>query len=77
MKAKVGNKRGKYFFSKVSGLNVDISGSTLDSEFENLMSDNDENNFYCFGGDDHHNPVKDKGIRRVHQHRTSLMLTIV
>jgi len=77
MKAKVSNKREKYFFNKVSGLKVDISASKLDDELENLISEDDENNFYSSGGDDYHNPAKDKRRRRVNQHRTSLMLTMV
>jgi len=77
MKAKVGNKREKYSFNKKSDLKVDISASILNDELENLISEDDENNFYSLGSDDYHNPTKDKSSRRVHQHRTSLMLTIV
>jgi hypothetical protein len=77
MKAKVDNKREKYFYSNASGRNVDISGSILDDKMENLIDEDDENNFYSLGGDERHNPDKEKGRRRVNQHRTSLMLTMV
>ena len=77
MKTKVSNKNETDFSNNVTGRNVDLSCSILDDKMENLIDEDDENNFYSLGGDNHHNPVKDKGRRRVHQYRTSLMLTIV
>jgi hypothetical protein len=55
MKAKVGNKNKKDFFNNVSGRNVDISGSILNDELENLISEDEENNFYSLGGNDQSN----------------------
>ena len=77
MRAKVGNKNRKAFSSNVAGRNVDNSGSILYDKMENLIDEDDENNFYSLGGDERHNPDKEKGRRRVNQHRTSLMLTMV
>lgn len=77
MRAKVGNKNRKAFSNNVAGRNVDISGSILNDELENLIIEDEENNFYGLGGDYYLNPDKEKGRRRVSQQRTSLMLTLV
>jgi len=77
MKTKVSNKNETDFSNNVIGRNMDFSGSIFDDKMENLIDEDDENNFYSLGGDERHNPDKEKGRRRVNQHRTSLMLTMV
>lgn len=34
---------------------LDVPGSELDDEQENIGSEDEENNYYCIGGDDHNN----------------------
>jgi hypothetical protein len=44
----------------VSGSNLDIPGSELDDEQENVGNEDEENNYYSIGGDDHNNLDEDK-----------------
>jgi hypothetical protein len=43
-----------------SGRNLDIPGSELDDEQENVGNEDEENNYYSLGGDDHNNLDEDK-----------------
>lgn len=43
-----------------SGSNLDIPGSELDDEQENVGSEDEENNYYSIGGDDHNDLDEDK-----------------
>jgi hypothetical protein len=43
-----------------SGWNLDIPGSELDDEQEKIGSEDEENNYYSLGGDDHNNLDEDK-----------------
>lgn len=45
----------KDFEDDVSGGNLDIPGSELDDEQENIGSEDEENNGYSIGGDNHNN----------------------
>jgi len=43
-----------------SGRNLDIPGSELDDEQENIGNEDEENNYYSLGGDDHNDLDEDK-----------------
>lgn len=43
-----------------SGRDLDIPGSELDDEQENIGNEDEENNYYSIGGDDHNNLDEDK-----------------
>lgn len=43
------------------GSDLDISGSELDDEQENVGNEEEENNYYSLGGDDHDDLEEDKG----------------
>ena len=58
---KVGTKNEKDFSDDVSGGDLDVPGSELDDEQENIGSEDEENNYYSLGGDDHNNLDEDKG----------------
>src|SRR3970040_1725310 len=45
----------KDFEEDVSGADLDISGSELDNDLEDLGSEDEENNHYGIGGDNHSN----------------------
>ncbi len=45
----------KNFEQDRSGEDLDIPGSELDDEQENIGSEDEENNAYSIGGDNHHN----------------------
>ena len=40
---------------------LDIPGSELDDEMENIGSEDEENNYYSLGGDDHDDLEEDQG----------------
>jgi hypothetical protein len=44
----------------VYGSNLDVPGSELDDEQENVGNEDEENNYYSIGGDDHNNLDEDK-----------------
>jgi hypothetical protein len=44
----------------VFGRNQDVPGSELDDEQENIGNEDEENNYYSIGGDDHNNLDEDK-----------------
>lgn len=50
----------KDFDEDVSGGDLDVPGSELDDEQENVGSEDEENNYYSIGGDDHENLDENK-----------------
>jgi hypothetical protein len=48
------------FTNDVSGRDLDIPGSELDDEQENIGNEDEENNYYSIGGDGHSNLDEDK-----------------
>ncbi len=50
----------KEFYDDASGSNLDIPGSELDDEQENIGNEDEENNYYSIGGDGHSNLDEDK-----------------
>ena len=44
-----------------SGSDLDIPGSELDDKMEDIGSEDEENNYYSLGGDDHNDLEEDKG----------------
>lgn len=57
-----GRNNEKDFDEDVSGRDLDIPGSELDDEQENIGSEDEENNHYSLGGDNHNNLEEEKGI---------------
>ena len=51
----------KDFNDDVSGNGLDIPGSELDDEQENIGSEDEENNHYSIGGDNHNDLEEDNG----------------
>jgi hypothetical protein len=51
----------KKFEQDVSGGDLDIPGSELDDAQERIGSEDEENNHYGIGGDEHNNMEEDKG----------------
>ena len=51
---------GKDSNDDVFGSNLDVPGSELDDEQENIGNEDEENNYYSIGGDDHNNLDEDK-----------------
>ena len=54
--ANIGEESNDY----VSGSNLDVPGSELDDEQENVGNEDEENNYYSIGGDNHNNLDEDK-----------------
>lgn len=44
-----------------SGNDLDVPGSELDNDQESIGSEDEENNYYSIGGDDHNDLEEDKG----------------
>ena len=51
----------KDFVKDESGGDLDVPGSELDDPQENIGNEDEENNYYSLGGDDHENLDEDKG----------------
>jgi len=51
---------GKKSNDDVFGNYLDVSGSELDYEQENVWNEDEENNYYSIGGDNHNNLDEDK-----------------
>ncbi len=51
----------KSFEDDVSGDDLDVPGSELDDKEEAVGSEDEENNYYSLGGDDHEDLEEDKG----------------
>ena len=56
-----GKNNEKDFNDDESGSDLDIPGSELDNQQENAGSEDEENNYYSLGGDDHNDLDEDKG----------------
>ena len=41
------------------GINIDVPGSELDDKEENIGKEDEENNYYSIGGDDHNDLEED------------------
>ncbi|WP_462251153.1 hypothetical protein [Ferruginibacter sp.] len=51
----------KDFSEDVSGSDLDIPGGELDDEQEAIGNEDEENNYYSLGGDNHNDLEEDKG----------------
>ena len=51
----------KNFEEDLSGKDLDIPGAELDDKQENIGSEDEENNLYSIGGDNHNDLEEDKG----------------
>ena len=60
-KDKIGTGNEKDFDDDLSGSDLDVPGSELDDEQENIGSEDEENNYYSIGGDDHNDLDEDNG----------------
>ena len=65
-KAKVYTRNEKDFDVDVSGYRsvgdgLDVPGSELDNQQENIGSEDEENNYYSLGGDNHNDLEEDRG----------------
>ena len=56
-----GIRNEKTFNEDKSGSDLDIPGSELDDAMENIGSEDEENNGYSIGGDNHNNLEEDNG----------------
>jgi hypothetical protein len=54
-------KNEKDFNDDQSGSDLDVPGSEMDEMQENFGSEDEENNYYSLGGDDHDDLEDDKG----------------
>ena len=55
----IGTSNEKGFDDDVSGSDLDIPGSDMDDEQENIGIEDEENNYYSLGGDDHNDLDED------------------
>jgi hypothetical protein len=56
-----GRNDEKDFNADVSGSDLDVPGAELDDNQEDIGSEDEENNYYSLGGDDHNELEEDKG----------------
>ena len=56
-----GSMNEKDFNDDMSGDDLDIPGSELDDLLESIGSEDEENNYYSLGGDNHNDLEEDKG----------------
>ncbi|MEO7087519.1 MAG: hypothetical protein ABIZ51_01855 [Bacteroidia bacterium] len=56
---KPGKQNEKDFGDVVTGSDLDVPGSELDDAQENIGSEDEENNYYSLGGDNHNNLDED------------------
>jgi hypothetical protein len=59
--SKAGKSNEKDFVEDESGSDLDVPGSELDDAQEKIGSEDEENNYYSLGGDDHNDLDEDKG----------------
>ncbi len=57
----LGDMNEKSFQEDMSGADLDVPGSELDDQMENIGSEDEENNYYSLGGDNHNDLEEDKG----------------
>ncbi len=60
-KIKDGKNNEKDFSEDVSRDDLDVPGAELDDEDEAIGSEDEENNYYSIGGDNHNDLDEDKG----------------
>jgi len=58
-RSKIGARNEKDFNDDFSGSDLDIPGSELDDEQEDIGNEDEENNYYSLGGDNHNNLDED------------------
>lgn len=58
---KVGTPNEKGFEDVMMGSDLDVPGSDLDDQQERVGSEDEENNYYSLGGDNHNDLDEDKG----------------
>jgi hypothetical protein len=58
---KQGELNEKSFEDDMSGWDLDIPGAELDDKQEEIGSEDEENNYYSIGGDNHNDLEEDKG----------------
>lgn len=58
----VGIMNEKDFNEDMSGDDLDVPGSELDDEQERIGSEDEENNYYSIGGDNHNDLDEDNGL---------------
>jgi hypothetical protein len=58
---KVGTNNEKDFSDDVSGSDLDVPGSASDDAYKKVGNEDEENNYYSLGGDDHNDLEEDKG----------------
>lgn len=56
-----GRLNEKNFEDDMSGDDLDVPGSELDDQQEKIGSEDEENNYYSLGGDNHNDLDEDKG----------------
>lgn len=59
-KDKKGKRNEKDFYEDVTGEDLDVPGSAADEAKENSGSEDEENNYYSLGGDDHNDLDEDR-----------------
>lgn len=58
----IANKRNELDFETVkTGKDLDVPGSELDDDLENVGSEDEENNYYSIGGDNHDDLEENNG----------------
>lgn len=58
---KPNSRNEKDFKDDVSGGDLDVPGSELDDKMEDIGEEDEENNYYSLGGDNHEDLEEDKG----------------
>lgn len=58
---KKGKRNEKDFYEDVTGEDLDVPGSEADEAEENSGSEDEENNYYSLGGDNHNDLDEDRG----------------
>ena len=56
-----GDPNEKNFDEVKTGKDLDVPGSELDDQQEDIGSEDEENNYYSLGGDNHNDLEEDKG----------------
>lgn len=59
---KFGTDNPQDFEDHISENDMDIPGSELDDEQENIGNEDEENNYYSLGGENHHDLDEDQGL---------------
>lgn len=59
--ARPGKRNEKDFYKDMTGEDLDVPGSEADEAKGNSGNEDEENNYYSLGGDDHKDLEEDKG----------------